>query len=258
LITWPSSPGTTDAFWPSFPERWEPKTCSTKYCLRHVRLLIPYYTQSTVAKSFFESPRHWTIASPPTLGTLVQWSVISIGLLYQLGYLLYFLGRSFYWFDISATWGQFSNSSFSTSSGSPNPLRVLPGWSYFGPRFFPSCACFYRACFFLQLEDGLFWEERFSAYPASVNSSICFCCSGIDVLKQTLLNRNLLLLLEQPVSISSTVFAIPSRTAATVSGSVGGGGWSMQSIATFSATCLLRVEGLYPDYKQAGTNHNHC
>jgi hypothetical protein len=26
-------------------------------------------------------------------------------LLYQLGYLLYFLGRSFYWFDISATLG---------------------------------------------------------------------------------------------------------------------------------------------------------
>jgi len=90
------------------------------------------------------------------------------GLLYQLGYLLYFLGRSFYWFDISATWGQFSNSSFSTSSGSPNPLRVLPGWSYFGPRFFPFLRLLLSRLLFelvFSWRTELFWEERFSAYP---------------------------------------------------------------------------------------------
>jgi len=126
-------------------------------------------------------------------------------LLYQLGYLLYFLGRSFYWFDISATLGQFSNSSFSTSSGSPNPLRVLPGWSYW-PHFFPFLLLsrlLFELVFSWRTE--LFWEERFSAYQ-SIGQLFCFCCSGMTLFPQAdVAESQFVAVLQQPVSISSTI-----------------------------------------------------
>jgi hypothetical protein len=39
-------------------------------------------------------------------------------------------------------------------SGSPNPLRVLPGWSYFGPRFFPFFRLLLSLGFFSRSADG--------------------------------------------------------------------------------------------------------
>ena len=69
-------------------------------------------------------------------------------------------------------------------SGSPNPFRVLPGWSYFGPRFFPFFRLLLSLGFFIWSADGgmeLFDEERFfSLDNASFNCSICCCCSSIS------------------------------------------------------------------------------
>jgi len=147
---------------------------------------IPYPTilQSTaVAKSFFESPRHWTIASPPTwdTGTVVGDIPVSIGLLYQLGYLLYFLGRSFYWFDISATWGQFSNSSFSTSSGSP--IHCV---SYLDGRTLAPLFPFLRL-----LLSRLLFELVFSWRDGAVLGGTVFSLSKASIFNLLLLLRNL-------------------------------------------------------------------
>lgn len=69
-------------------------------------------------------------------------------------------------------------------SGSPNPFRVLPGWSYFGPRFFPFFRLLLSLGFLIWSADGgieLFDEERFfSLDNASFNCSISCCCSSIS------------------------------------------------------------------------------
>jgi len=98
-------------------------------------------------------------------------------LLYQLGYLLYFLGRSFYWFDISATLG-----SFPTPAFLPHLAHQIHCVSYLDGRTLAPLFPFLRL-----LLSRLLFELVFSWRDGAVLGGTVFSLSSIGQLFNLLL-----------------------------------------------------------------------
>jgi len=94
-------------------------------------------------------------------------------LLYQLGYLLYFLGRSFYWFDISATLGTvFQLQLFYLWLAPIHCVSYLDGRTL-APAFSFLRLLLSRLLFELVFSwrTELFWEERFQSLSSLQSAS---------------------------------------------------------------------------------------